>query len=83
MRKFIEYDKNTHTLELVRILKRAKIDRLKRAYELKFNYQVEIYELEQLIRDKTRELERMAADAQYDRENGYGSGYNDVVYSVH
>ena len=83
MKKFIEYDKDASALELIKVLKAAKKEKLKRIYEIKFNFQYEIFLLEEEIKEKTRELERMAADAQYDRENGYGSGYNDVVYSVH
>ena len=83
MKKFIEYDKDASALELIKVLKEAKKEKLKRIYEIKFNFQYEIFLLEEEIKEKTRELERMAADAQYDRENGYGSGYNDVVYSVH
>lgn len=73
--KYITYKKDADTMELVKIFNKAKKERLKLAYELKFTFGQELLTLYTLIKKQQGDIERMVFEAKQDRKNLESDNY--------
>lgn len=88
--KFIKYSRQElqtmSTEKLISLYKATKQERLKLAYELKFNMQEEIEHVKKLIIQREEELQTSLRKAEQDREEAFeigASGYNIALLSNH